>query len=205
MGEAKRRKKLDPTFGRGPQWQQWLPPLQKNGSATAYGLNGHQIKVNAYDYELTQNIRYEPISPDEISESLKALQNSLPGPESGLQVFPTMFGDEDFSPLSECLILYGLKHVVADGEIGVEHSVARILVSPDSANDPYIKKLQNRKNFGNCLSADGLMLAVVNWEEYSLEHCYQDLIDWNNVIPDSHRSFFMTDGWVHFAISVCDV
>ena len=202
MGEAKRRKQLDPTFGRGPQWQQWLPPLSKGGYAAAYGLNGSEIKASVWDYKLTENISFMPIPPNEVPEPLQLLKDSLPGPESGLQILPTKMGDKGIAPLVDCLVLYGLKQIVPDWETGVEHSVAKILPAPTSANEDYVRALQNRDNFRGGLSADGLMLATVYWENYSLEHRYQDLIDWKNVIPDSHRSFFMTDGWVHFAISV---
>ena len=96
---------------------------------------------------------------------------------------------------------YGLKQTVPDGRSGVEHSTAQILLDPALANDSYVIALQDRSNFGDCAGADGLMLAAIMWEKYSLEG-YQEQVDWNKTIPVAYRDFFVTDGWVSFAIRV---
>lgn len=45
----------------------------------AYGLDGEQITESAWDYDLTEGIAFEPLPPAQMSDSLKALQESLPG------------------------------------------------------------------------------------------------------------------------------
>ena len=65
---------------------------------------------------------FEPLPPAQMSDSLKALQDSLPGPETGLQVFPVRMGDEAIAHLFDGLVLYGLKQTVPEGRSGVEHS-----------------------------------------------------------------------------------
>ena len=133
--------------------------------------------------------------------SLKVLKDSLPGLGTGLQTFPVKMGDETTSPLLDCLVLYGLKQTVAEGKAGVQQAAVRILIDPDLADNAYSKALQNRSNF-DCLGADGLMLAAILWEEYSIDQHYQQLIDWDRTIPAAHRDFFTTAGWVNSAIQV---
>ena len=133
--------------------------------------------------------------------SLKKLRDSLPGLDTGLQTFPVKMGDETISLLLDCLVLYGLKQIVPERKVGVEHAAVRILIAPDSANSAYSKALQNRRNF-DYLSADGLMLAARLWEQYSIEQHYQHLIDWDNTIPEAHKDFLTTPGWINCAIQV---
>jgi len=181
--------------------REWLPPLPKGKGSIVYGLNSHPITASAWDYALTQNIEFIPIPLEAMPASLKKLRDTLPGPDSGLQTFPVKMGDEEISPPLDCLVLYGLKQTVPEGKAGVEHSAVRILTASDSANSAYSKDLQNRRNF-DCLGADGLMLAAILWEQYSIEQHYQELIDWNKTILAAHRDFFTTPGWVNCAIEV---
>lgn len=177
----------------------WIPPLPKGKLAVVYGLEGEQITVSAQDYELMESVAFQSLPLAQMSDSLKALKASLPGPESGLQIIPVRMGDEGTAVVLDGLVLYGLKQTVPEGKSGVEHSVVRILLDPASASDEYVKALEDRRNLGDCQGADGLMLAVIMWEIYSLES-YKELIDWNNTIPKAHRDFFTTDGWVSFAV-----
>ena len=181
--------------------REWLPPLPKGEGSIVYGLNGHQITTDAWDYELTESIEFIPMPLEAMPASLKKLRDTLPGLGTGLQTFPVQMGDETIGPLLDCLVLYGLKQTVPSGKAGVEHVAVRILIGPDSADSAYSKALQDRSNF-DCLGADGLMLAARLWEEYSIEQHYQELIDWENTIPAAHRAFFTTDGWVNCAIQV---
>lgn len=57
----------------------WIPPLPKGTESVAYGLDGEQITESAWDYDLTEGIAFEPLPPAQMSDSLKALQESLPG------------------------------------------------------------------------------------------------------------------------------
>ena len=180
---------------------EWLPPLPRGEASAVRGLNGYQITTDAWDYDLTENIVFIPIPPEEMSDSLKTLRESLPGPDTGLQTFPVKMGDDDISPLLDCLVLYGLKQTVPAGKVGVQQAAVRILIAPDSADSDYAKALQDKSNF-DCLGADGLMLAAILWEEYSIEQHYQQLIDWDNTIPAAHRDFFTTTGWVNSAVQV---
>ena len=41
--------------------QEWLPPLPNNKGSIVYGLNGHQITTDAWDYELAKNIEFIPM------------------------------------------------------------------------------------------------------------------------------------------------
>lgn len=179
----------------------WIPPLPKGEGSVAYGLEGEQIAADAWDYDLTANIVFQSLPLAQMTDSLKALKASLPGPESGLQIIPVRMSDEGTAVVLDGLVLYGLKQVVLEGKSGVEHSVVRILLDPASANSDYAKALEDRCNFNDCQGADGLMLAAILWETYSLEEC-QELIDRDSTIPKAHRDFFTTAGWVSCAIQV---
>ncbi|PZO13690.1 MAG: hypothetical protein DCF25_15775 [Leptolyngbya foveolarum] len=179
----------------------WIPPLPKGKVAVVYGLKGEQITVSAQDYDLMESIVFQSLPLVQMTDSLKALKASLPGPESGLQIIPVRMGDEGTAVVLDGLVLYGLKQTVPEGKSGVEHSVIRILLDPASANSDYAKTLEDRRNLGDCQGADGLMLAAIMWEIYSLES-YKELIDWNSTIPKAHRDFFTTDGWVSCAVQL---
>ena len=181
--------------------REWIPLFTKGGGGNAYGLGGYQITDSVWDYDSTRNISFQSIAHEEMSEPLKALRGSLPGPEIGLQVFPVKMGDEEIAPLLDCLVLYGLKQVVPYGELGIEHACVRILIASDSIDKPYARVLQCKKNF-DCAGSNGLVLAAMHWEDYYLYDYYQELVDWNNVIPEAEKGFFTTDGWVHCATEV---
>lgn len=176
--------------------------MPKGVGSVVYGLDGEQITGSAWNYDLTEGIVFEPLPPAQMSDALKALQESLPRPETGLQIFPVRMGDEAISPLFDGLALYALKQTVPDGRSGVEHSVVRILLDPDCTNNIHAQALQDKNNFEDCPDADGLMLAAILWQEYSIEQHYLDLIDWNKTIPKAYRDFFATEGWVSCASQV---
>lgn len=177
----------------------WIPPLPKGKESVVYGLEGEQITVSVHDYDLVTNIVFQSLPLAQMTDSLNALKESLPGPESGLQIIPVRMRDEGTAVVLDGLVLYGLKQTVPNGKSGVEHSVIRILLDPVSADSDYAKALEDRRNLGDCQGADGLMLAAIMWEIYSLEG-YQELIDWGSTIPKAHRDFFTTDGWVSCAV-----
>ena len=179
---------------------QWLPPLPDGSGSVKYGLGGHRITADVWDFETTENVEIQSLDYKELSPHLAQLMSSLPNKDTGLQLFPVRFGDECIAPLIDGVVLFGVKHSVEDGDSGVEHVAVKLLLDPSFAHSSYAKALQNRSVF-NCLGADGLMLIAAYWEEYSFD-TYQCLVNWDMLIPEAYKDFFTTEGWIHCAITV---